>query len=489
VRTEPPSSTVAFVNRYRPTSVLRLLLLGFMVVALPLGIGLVAAFVSVELLSRQSEAAILDAAQGVLSGQKLGASILQMEGNARRYRILGDRRFFELAIDDRADFNQAIEALRELKLTPTLTIRLEQLVEFETDVFETLTLEQHDSEAVAAAVGRFELMSEQAGEIQGEMTQIITRDTENLRDDATQLKSTLAWLATALILAALGLATWLSMVLARPINRVESAIRQLGEGNLDEHIEVHGPRDLEEVGDRLDWLRLKLQDAEQQQTRFLRHVSHELKTPLTAIREGTELLRDQVPGPLNSGQLEVAGILRENSIRLQRQIEDLLSYSQAGLPDVVRVRERVGLASIVRTVVADQTLAIQSRGIDVQTDLQPVAVFGDPEKLRVVVDNLLSNAVKHSPRAGVIRIDLRADGSEVVLDMLDQGPGIDPSEHERIFEAFVQGGAPYSGHVSGTGLGLAITKEYLLAHGGSIGVVDTDLGAHLRVRLPMGDEE
>jgi two-component system sensor histidine kinase GlrK len=469
--------------------VLRLLLLGFMVVALPLGIGLVAAFVSVELLSRQSEAAILDAARGVLSGQKLGASIVQMEGNARRYRILGDRTFFDLAIEERLDFSQAIEALRKLELTPALKSRLQQLVDLEADVFENLTLEQHDSEPVAEAVGRFEAMSEQAGGIQEEMIQIITRDTQILRGNASRLKHTLAWLATALILAAFGLATWLAMVLARPINRVESAIRQLGEGNLDQHIEVRGPRDLEEVGHRLDWLRLKLQDAEQQQTRFLRHVSHELKTPLTAIREGTELLRDQVPGPLNSGQLEVAGILRENSVRLQRQIEDLLSYSQAGLPDVVRVRERVRLASIVQTVVADQTLAIQSRGIDVQTDLQPVAVFGDPEKLRVVVDNLLSNAVKHSPRAGVIRIDLWADGSQAVLDVLDQGPGIDPTEHQRIFEAFVQGKAPYSGHVSGTGLGLAITKEYLLAHGGSIGVVDADLGAHLRVRLPIGNEE
>ncbi len=482
----PASSNLALavVNRYRPTSVLQLLLLGFMVVAMPLGIGLVAAFVSVDLLSRQSEAAILDAAGGVLSGQALGNDIVQMERHARRYHILGDRKFFELAMDRRQSFDQSIATLTALDLTPILREQLDHLIELEASVFATLTLEQYDAVPVQDAVALFERMSQLASEVQGEMTRVITRDTEALRSEATRVKRTLAWLATGLILAAFGLSAWLAMFLARPINRMENAIRRLGEGELERPIVVRGTRDLEEVGDRLDWLRLRLQDAEQQQTRFLQHVSHELKTPLTAIREGTELLRDQIPGPLNPGQLEVAGILRENSLRLQKQIEDLLSYSQVRRPGEIRADQAVDLATIVRTVINDQTLTMQSRGIDVQTDLQSVQTMGDPEKLRVVVDNLLSNAVKHSPRAGVIRLLLRPQASMVVLDVIDQGPGIDPTEREQIFEAFVQGRAPSSGHVNGTGLGLAITREYVQGYGGTVEAMESEQGAHLRVRLP-----
>ena len=484
-RTAPSNLALAVVNRYRPTSVLQLLLLGFMIVALPLGIGLVAAFVSVDLLSRQSEEAIVDASGGVLAGQALGSDVVQMERHARRYHILGDRKFFELAMARRESFDQAIATFTALDLTPTLREQLDQLIELESSIFATLTLEQYDAVAVQDAVALFEPMSQMASDVQGEMRRVITRDTQALRSEATRVKRTLAWLATGLILAAFGLSTWLAMFLARPINRVEVAIRRLGEGDLERPIEVRGTRDLEEVGDRLNWLRLRLQDAEQQQTRFLQHVSHELKTPLTAIREGTELLRDQIPGPLNPGQLEVAGILRENSLRLQRQIEDLLSYSQVRRPGEIRAHEAVDLASIVRTVISDQTLAMQSRGIDVQTDLQPIRTMGDPEKFRVVVDNLLSNAVKHSPQAGVIRLLLRPRKSMVLLDVIDQGPGIDPTEREQIFEPFVQGRAPSTGPVSGTGLGLAITREYVQSYGGTVEVMESDQGAHLRVSLPI----
>src|SRR6185295_5526900 len=88
------------------------------------------------------------------------------------------------------------------------------------------------------------------------------------------------------------------------------------------------PQDLQYLGERLEWLRLRLRDLEEQQNRFLRHVSHELKTPLTAVREGAELLRDRVGGDLSPEQREIVRIVRQNSLQLQKLIEDLLTYHQ-----------------------------------------------------------------------------------------------------------------------------------------------------------------
>ena len=91
---------------------------------------------------------------------------------------------------------------------------------------------------------------------------------------------------------------------------------------------MNGPQDLRYLGQRLEWLRSRLSDLEEQQNRFLRHVSHELKTPLTAVREGAELLRDNVGGKLSPEQREIVRIVRENTLSLQKLIEDLLKYHQ-----------------------------------------------------------------------------------------------------------------------------------------------------------------
>ncbi len=115
--------------------------------------------------------------------------------------------------------------------------------------------------------------------------------------------------------------------MGRPLRTLDRAISELGSGTLSSPIVVSGPQDLERVGRQLEWLRGRLLDLAQERSRFLRHMSHELKTPLANIREGTELLMDGAVGELDGNQREVTGILRENGIKLQRLIENLLSFS------------------------------------------------------------------------------------------------------------------------------------------------------------------
>jgi two-component system sensor histidine kinase GlrK len=215
-------------------------------------------------------------------------------------------------------------------------------------------------------------------------------------------------------------------------------------------------------------------------------MSHELKTPLANIREGTELLMDGAVGELQSGQREVTAILRENGMKLQRLIENLLSFSAWQAKSVGLDVSEFRLRPLIKSVLENQqlTLVAQRVRLDVQVeDLTPVA---DRGKLRLILDNLLSNAIKFTPRGGTISIQAKAERDQLLIDVMDSGPGIPVADRKQIFEAFYQGRTPQGGHVKGTGIGLSVVIEFVNAHGGSIEILEAKSGgAHFRVRLPL----
>jgi len=244
------------------------------------------------------------------------------------------------------------------------------------------------------------------------------------------------------------------------------------------------------LGQRLEWLRSRLHDLEEQQTRFLRHVSHELKTPLTAVREGAELLRDGVGGRLTPEQNDIVRIVRDNTLSLQKLIEDLLAYHQTRAMEPAALGP-VALPDVVSHVVREQRLAALARMITFDSKLAPATVIGNAERLRTIVDNLLSNAIKYSPRNATIELAVSVSGGCAVLDVIDGGRGLAPSDRARIFDSFYQGPPPVDGRVKGSGLGLAIAREYAQAQGGRIEVGarrDGKSGAWFRLSLPLAGE-
>ena len=151
----------------------------------------------------------------------------------------------------------------------------------------------------------------------------------------------------------------------------------------------------------------------------------------------------------------------------------------------------VSLVEVIRRVIREHKLAAYARAITIQAKLKPLLVMADSEKIRIIVDNLLSNAIKYSPRGGEIRLQLDERNGYALLDVIDEGPGVSPDESDKIFDSFYQGKSSPDGRVKGTGLGLAITREYVLAHGGRIAVVEDKQGAvpggHFRVELPLDE--
>ena len=244
----------------------------------------------------------------------------------------------------------------------------------------------------------------------------------------------------------------------------------MGTADFTHAIEVNGPQDLRYLGQRLEWLRTRLQDLEEQQNRFLRHVSHELKTPLTAVREGAELLRDNVGGRLAPEQQEIVRIVRENTLSLQKLIEDLLKYHQTrGMEPTTLGPGGVARHRAARRQGAEARRArAHDRGRRRGCPRSSSSATG--ASIRTMVDNLVSNAIKFSPRSGTVGVTLTVRDSFAVLDVTDQGPGVAPAERQRVFDSFYTGGPTEDGKVKGSGLGLAIAREYALAHAGRIEV-------------------
>ena len=472
---------------YRPASVLHVLLLAFSLVGLPLIFALVIAIVSVDRLAARSQQAVLDAARIVQSGRMLTEEVTAMERNARQFQLLGDRSLHEVYLKRRAQFAQSIQTLALLNLNRAQRVKLNKLVAQEDHVYETLRQFNPDSDATIGAVEQFPSLSQLARSILSDSSRSIGREVHKMRREAARVQHLLFWQAAALIPAVLILALAGTMLIAKPIRQIDQAIRRLGQGEFSSPIKVTGgPQDFEELGAQLEWMRKRLVELDEEKTKFLRHVSHELKTPLTAIREGAELLNDELVGTLNETQTDIAQILCKNSLQLQKRIEDLLSFSFITQAPKLFINEQtIQLNRLVETVVSNQKVPLQAKRLRVETALNPARVQGDREKLAVVLDNLLSNAIKYSPRDGRIQVTLDNQNHQAILEVQDQGPGIAPQERDKVFNPFYQGRAVYSGHIKGTGLGLAIAQEYVKAHNGTIQVMDQTRGARLRVALPL----
>lgn len=292
-----------------------------------------------------------------------------------------------------------------------------------------------------------------------------------------------AIVAGALLLSAI-LASWFGTWLARPLRRIEQAIGRLGENRFDEAVAVGGPADMRRLGGQLDWLRRRLAALDDDQQRFVRHISHELKTPLAALREGVALLGDEVAGALTPGQREIVGILGQNSASLQTQIEDLLRYNTAVYHAQHLRRASVDVLALLRKVVDDQRLQWQARALRVSVRGAAAPLLADADKLSVALANMLSNALRFSPAGGRVELLLASDAAGVRIDVIDQGPGVAAVDAARIFEPFYQGRQPAGGARKGNGIGLSIVREYIAAHGGSVALIARPHGAHFRIELP-----
>ncbi len=482
----PMKVALDFTQRYYPKSFLKLLLFAFGAVVLPLIVAFVNAAVYVDRLADQSQTAVAQAAQAARASRQLMEQVTGLERVVRQYLVLGDEGLVEDYRQLRAGFKSTTSELSLLPLDELQLDELNRTIDKEQELYDLLRRTPPKPSEAAALIQGYVALSDLARGVLDISNKLIDRELERMRDTGARAERILWWQLLATIPVGVLISIAVPFLIARPIRQLDHAIRRLGAGQFAGDIRVRGPEDIQYLGNRLDWLRQRLAELEQQQRLFLRHVSHELKTPLTALREGSELLADGAAGPLTAEQREVTGILRQKCLQLQAMIEELLDYQRAQ-ESVGRLEfGPVRLDAVAKRVLEDHRLAAEARGIRTELRLEPIKLRGDAEKLRVVLDNLVSNAVKYSPDGGTVSVDLQRRDGSVVLDVRDTGPGIPREDHDRIFDWFFRGEHGHHGRVQGSGLGLAIAKEFVLAHSGRIEVVSEAgaAGGHFRVRLP-----
>ncbi len=515
----------------RPRSFLQLVLIGFVLVMLPLIVATINATLSVDRLANQSQQAVQNAAQVTKLSEEIAEHLIHMERAARQYNVLGDADLFVAYRTAHEQFALMTSGLARLPLNDYQQRQLQILIEKESFVFQSLrgsaredpeadhkeTAAQNKAVATGSpqaeaktktdspqadaktkanplpadvkaekALAEFQSLVPFAEMIRLASEQVVNRQAASMQQAAQESKKMLVWQALAVIPGTVVFAIIFVTLISRPIRQIRQATLQLGEGDFSSQITISGPRDLENLGQSLDWLRVHLQELEDAKRQFLGKVSHELKTPLAAIREGVSLMADGIVGEINPSQKEIVGILQEKSHHLQELLENLVNFSMAHARQAAVMRQAVPLHEIVENVAMDHKPGMLAKTIKLDMEAAEVVVMGDAEKLQTVIDNLFSNAVKYSPDGGKIHVTLQSRDAHAVLDVVDDGPGIPETEMEKIFDPFYQGGASPGSYIKGNGLGLSIAHEYLNAHHGTIKLIDhPGSGAHFRVRLPL----
>jgi len=460
----------------------QMLLLAFLLIAALLGgISLRAVF-TFDGLMGQSRGFAARALQLNAAVQGLGDRSATMERAGRQSLILNDamlrKRFDEAAREAEKMLDELVPGDVPREVAARWRAELDDITALFAGPPETAL----DRERAMA--GQFRELERMTAAVAQEVQRAIE---ERNRAMATELDDSRARL-TRLVMGTIGLAVLLAIALGvwlgRPFKRLERAIVGLGENRLEVPIDIRGPADVRRVGQQLEWLRLRLTELDADKARFLRHISHELKTPLASMREGVSLLEDGVTGELNENQREVARILQQNTAVLQSQIEALLSFNAAAFEARQLKRQKVDLLQLLEDQVDGQRLQWQSRGLSVTVAGTPQFAQVDPDKMGTALANLLSNAIRFSPRNGRIRLTLERVDKRLRIEIQDDGPGVAEGDRARIFEPFYRGQVQPKDAARGSGVGLSIVHEYIAAHGGQIALLTDTGGAHFRVELP-----
>lgn len=468
-------------------SVLHLLIIGSVAMVIPLAFAVYYAAHSFDELVERHRGEVQHLVQATRDSMTSRNLIVDMERVALQYQLLGQAGFQNLFYDLYQSFEENLARLRPLLPEDARESTLNPLADQVREIRQAVQDLPASSPELDAALKNFSHASELANNLNRSVRVLVDQQISATEEHIVRaqgqvlLYSILVIPITTLLL--LLFIYWVS----RPIGQLKQAIHQLGANDYQQPIHVGGPSDLNHLGELLDWLRQRLHDLEQEKRKFLRHMSHELKTPLAGLREGTDLLQEEIPGPLTEAQRDVVNIMKKNTHSLQRLIENLLDYNL--LLDSNRVhREPTGIDDLIHNVVDNYSLLSMPRDIRFELDGPKIRFPADKAKLRAALDNLVSNAVSFSPQGGLISIDWQVDGWGLRIRITDDGPGVSETDRQRIFEAFYQGEARRSGSHKGTGLGLSIVHECMSAQGGRVSVENVPgRGARFILELPQPD--
>lgn len=466
-----------------PKTMTGLVAAGCLLAAAPLLVALLLAGSQLDRLTRHSETLVAEGLTVVRLGSQLRDNINDLERSTRQYIALQDPALLDV-VDRRTTQARITLQLIDDRRLPALAAPVQRLRQGLATAAAEWSHGLQDPASLTAAADRIHTLGRDADAILTSGRDAIDAEIGHLRSAAGFARRLmLVCSLTVLPLTAL-LAFAFSVAVTRPLRILGRGIADLGHSRYEAPIAIGFPREITQLGERLDWLRRRLAQLEADKDRFLRHVSHELKTPLASLQEGSALLCEGALGPLSPRQAEVAQILRESAADLAGLIDNLLAYAKWRNEQTQPEMAWFDARELVDEVLSRQTLPLDTRQLRTELDLSAPRLFGHRMQLRVALENLLTNAIKHAPQGSAIAIDLAVRGGFCELAVRDQGKGVPAAEKLRIFEPFVRGAEAEESAIRGSGLGLSIVQEAVLAHHGTVEVEDAHPGTRFKLAWP-----
>ena len=375
---------------------------------------------------------------------------------------------------------QSIDELIFLSPSPDYINQWQQLADVLSFAQQHLVDEQkQDGELFAPAS---KLIAEQTVWLRDQNELRITKNQQHLK---TLQASFINWLLALIPITLLVSGGFLWRISGR-LRELTSVIDKLGQGHWQQNISVKGSSELIELGNKLQWVQAQLHMLEQQKDTFLRHVTHELKTPLASMVEGTDLLVDEIVGPINAEQQAVLELITQSMARLRIMIESLLNYNaiRTSKESITELDFSVMMSKIERHF--EHRLIARDQSLLWLNELPSRSLYISTELLEMILVQLISNALKFSPEKEAVTIKVTFKHSKLMVSVSDLGIGVDESEKMSIFGAFYQGKNAKNQAEMGSGLGLTIVKETVEQLNGELKLEDNDPhGCCFTVILPI----
>lgn len=434
---------------------MQLVVLAFFLVVAPLGILIYQATDSMVTLSRQGREHAKEALDFFSRSQHLRELSGDLVRSARQYEVLK-----KAEIEER--FHSQLSEYKELLQLHSFLIDSGNIETIFTLIaeLEELPLDKAAGEKVSDLVP---------------LTQTLYNDTRKKLDQRLEFlnakaeeQQNLLWLQAGLLITlSTILILFFSIRITQPVKQLMLRIKALGHGQLDMSEPFRGPKEFLALNQQLEWLETHLQLLEQEKQAFLRHMSHELKTPLTTLREGTDLLAEELAGPLTENQKEIITLMQENSLSLQSLIEQLLDYNRlqhGGEHDL----QTQPILPVIRESLASHQLLLKQKQIEVKLPKQDSPWAVDKGLLQRALSNLISNAAVYGSEYGLLKITLSIQDQSLKIEVGNTGPEIPEADLKQLFDPFYQGVNKRQGSVKGSGIGLSIAREAIRALGGNL---------------------
>ena len=433
-----------------------LILAGFFVSLIPLAFLLWQSTSTINSLSHSSVNHTLASANIVRNVESMKNQLTDIERAIRQYRVLQQADLAALAQKYIAQYSSNLQQTCRYLVLADDSLCSHQLSAIGEMLrsFTKLTNKQLNADFLS--------IRQQQQQLTKQLWQFLDDSIDAQKAYVEQRQQRITRLLVSLVLTTALMIYWLSGYLVQPVRQLENKIMHLGQQPcpaLDsQRKQLFGARELQRIDQRLTWLSQRLNKLESLRQAFLRHAAHELKTPLSSIKEGCAILSEELAGPLNEQQQEVVELLDEGSCRLAYLTEALLDYDfllQQPKPTLVALEPQ----SLIDESVAIYQLAFLKRKQTVTVDCQLAHFFSDKRLFMRILDNLLNNAQAYGNVGGQVLIQLQAH--EAALELRVANTKSDPfgAPDQDLFEPFQRGNSRRSDAIKSTGLGLSIVQD------------------------------